>query len=225
MTSGIKQTIMLSRYAVIAFFIYRTVCRNKIERMSVMDFTFLLNDIPITIYECSKRSGIPYSTLSDIIKGKTPIEKASVKNLHSLAETLDMSMDEVYSYMHVPERSDFENFKSETCHVVKELGDTGFIVDTLKSDRIRILYNWGWYPESLYLLAMLDYLSRENGYAQCCDYDDIRSTKLSETVYPASVVAMCLAMGNESAKEEAVRNALPEFLKYNIVESEIRNVI
>ena len=29
----------------------------------------------------------------------------------------------------------------------------------------------------------------------------------------------------ETLKEEAVKHAIPEFLKYNIVESEVRNVI
>ena len=190
-----------------------------------MDFSFLLENDAMSMYECSKRSGIPYSTLSDIIKGKTPIDRVSSGNLHALAEALGYSMDTLYSMMHIPERNDFELFKSATCHKVKQLGDTGFIVETLQSNMIRIMFNWGWFPESLYLLAMLDYLSKLNKIELCSDYDDIRATKLKETVFPASVIAMCLVMGNDNAKADAIEHAIPEFLAYNIVESEVRNVV
>lgn len=68
-----------------------------------MDHTYLLKDGTMSVYECSKRSGIPYSTLSDILKGKTPIDKVSVKNLHALSNTLGYTMNTLYSMMHVSE--------------------------------------------------------------------------------------------------------------------------
>ena len=202
-----------------------TADRGNAERIMIMDFSFLLEEEPMSMYECSKRSGIPYSTLSDIIKGKTPIDRVSAKNLRALADALGYSMDALYSMMHVPERTDFELFKSATCHKVKEMGDAGFIIDLLQSKKIRIMSNWGWFPESLYLLAMLDYLSRVNNIDLCSDYDDLRKTKLKEIIFPASVLALAMVTGSENAKAEALKQAIPEFLKYNIVESEIRNVI
>ena len=72
---------------------------------------------------------------------------------------------------------------------------------------------------------MTDYLRNENGIALCSDYDDIRATRLEEPVFPSSVLAMCAATGNDKSKEDALRKAIPEFLKYNIVESEVRNVV
>ena len=39
----------------------------------------------------------------------------------------------------------------------KEMEDIDFIIDTLEHDKFRRQYQRGWYPESLYLLAMLDY--------------------------------------------------------------------
>ena len=59
-------------------------------------------------------------------------------------------------------RADFENFKSFICHRVKELGDIEFMIQLIESDDIRSFFDRKWYPESLYLLAMLDYLSRLN---------------------------------------------------------------
>ena len=122
-------------------------------------------------------------------------------------------------------QSSFENFKSTVCHRVKEMGDVEFMMDLLDSDAIRTYYDRHWYPESLYLLAMLDYLSRLHGLPQCSDYDDLRRCKLEKPVYPASVLAVSVAAGNDQALQQAEREAIPEFMRFNIVESEVWNVI
>lgn len=59
-----------------------------------------------------------------------------------------------------------------------------FIIDILKENQIRIYWERQWYRESFYLLAMVDYLSRENGLPLCNDYEDIRNCTLSEPLYP-----------------------------------------
>ena len=190
-----------------------------------MDFTFLLDDKKMTIYECSKRSGIPYSTLSDIFKGRTPPEKMNFRTACLLAGSLGVSMENLYKQMHVPERVPFELFKSSACHRLKEYGDKGFICDVLSSGEIRTYYNWKWFPEAFYILALLDFVSRENNVPLCSDYDDIRKQKLPEPVFPLSVLSACCAMNNDEIKTSALREAVPEFLRHNIVESEVRNVI
>jgi hypothetical protein len=63
-------------------------------------------------------------------------------------------------------RAEFETFKSAICHKVKDMGDMDFIIEILESEEIRRLFQKGWYPESLYLLAMADYLCRENDFAR-----------------------------------------------------------
>ena len=112
----------------------------------------------------------------------------------------------------------------DVCHKLKRLGDIDFLIDTLQSNEIRSCYDKKWYPESLYLLAMVDYLSRMNGIALCRDYDDIRKRKLSDILFPSGVLALAASCGNATAKQQAIANAIPEFLRFNIVESEIRNV-
>ena len=122
-------------------------------------------------------------------------------------------------------RSNFELYKSTVCHRVKELGDINFIIETLEKDDIRRYYLKKWYPESLYLLAMLDYISRINVVPLCTRYDDLRRCKLNETIYPASVLAASAVANDEQIKEQSRREAIPEFLRFNIVEGEVRNVV
>ena len=105
------------------------------------------------------------------------------------------------------------------------MGDIDFIIYTLESGDIRTYYEWKWYPESLYLLAMVDYLSRENDVPLDSEYDDIRKCKLEKPVYPASLRAVAVTNGDNNILKRSEKTAIPEFMRFNIVESEVRNVI
>lgn len=132
--------------------------------------------------------------------------------------------NEVRSAEEAQPRLPFEQFKSSICHRVKDLGDIPFIIRLLESNQIRKFYEKKWYPEALYLLAMLDYLSRVNDVPLCKNYNDIRATKLQRPVYPSSVVVMCEAMNSSEPREDCLQEAIPEFLRFNIVECDVRNV-
>jgi len=121
-------------------------------------------------------------------------------------------------------RQSFEVFKSAVCHSVKDIGDISFIIDTLESDTIRKLYQKHWYPESLYLLAMVDYLCKENDLPICAEYNDIRRARLKEPIYPVSILTMCAIFKDDAPKMESLNEAIPEFMRFNIIESEVRNV-
>ena len=121
-------------------------------------------------------------------------------------------------------RPAFETFKSNVCHMVKDKGDLDFLIETLETGKIRELYEKEWYAESLYLLAMADYLSRENDFPLCAEYEDIRRAKLQRTIYPAGILAMCAAFKSDEPKSKSLSEAIPEFLRHNIVEAEVRNV-
>jgi hypothetical protein len=122
-------------------------------------------------------------------------------------------------------RCSFELFKSNVCHRLKEKGDIAFLIETLEKNMIREYYNRKWYLESFYLLGMFDYICRVNNTPICSEYNDLRMQKLQELIYPAGVLLTARVMHDETVKDEAVKNAIPEFLKYNIVESEVRNVV
>ena len=189
--------------------------------MTIQD---VLKQKNMSIYRLAKASEVPYATVNDICNGKAQLERCSAETIYRLAHALDVSMEELLAPCFL-KRSSFENFKSTVCHRVKELGDIDFIMDTLESEDIRTYYERKWYPESLYLLAMLDYISRENDIPLCDDYDDLRRCRLEKPIYPASIRAVSAASKSDSAMERAAATAIPEFRRFNIIENEVRNVI
>lgn len=184
----------------------------------------LLQKQNLTKYRLAKSSGIPYTTVNDICAGRAQLEKCSAETVYKLSKALGVSMESLLEPRMV-KRINFELFKSNLCHRVKELGDIDFIIETLEENNIRSYYNKTWYPESLYTLAMLDYISRVNNVPLCEDYEDLRRCKLQEPIYPAGILSMSSAVKSDYIKEQAMKNAIPEFLKFNIIESEIRNVV
>lgn len=118
-------------------------------------------------------------------------------------------------------RCSFELFKSNVCHWLKEEGDIDFLIQVLESDLIRKYYNRKWYLESFYLLGMLDYISRINDVPMCSEYDDLRQQRMQEIVYPVGVLLTARVLGDESIKEQALKEAIPEILRFNIVRQEV----
>jgi len=178
----------------------------------------------MSVYKLSKASSVPYATCNDIVNGRARLEKCSAETVYKIAQTLNVSMESILSPCFV-KRSSFENFKSAICHRVKELGDIEFIIDTLENQNIRVYFDRKWYPESLYLLAMLDYLSRENHVPLCDEYDDLRRCRLEKTLYPSGVLALSAATKKDDELRYAEVSAIPEFKRFNIIESDVRNVI
>lgn len=191
----------------------------------------IINDIlekeNMSRYRLSKESGVAMTTIVDICSGKADLDKCAAGTLYKIAKALGVTVDlilENNSKDRPDYRCSFETFKSNTCHHVKDKGDLDFIIETLETDEIRNLYERKWYREAFYLLAMTDYLSRINGLPICTNYNDIRSQKLEKPYYPAGIIVSYAATGDESIKEKALANALPEFMHFNIVESEVRSV-
>jgi len=180
----------------------------------------------MTQYKLAQASGLPHTTINDICTRKTKIEKCCAETLYKLAKALGVSMEDLLKgEVTMVSRSTFDVFKSNVCHQVKEMGDIDFVIHALETNRIRRYFDQEWYPESLYMVAMVDYLSRENGLPLCREYDDIRAWKLAEPLFPLSVVMAAAATNNSKWKSESIRDAIPEFMRFNIVESEVRNVV
>ena len=143
----------------------------------------LLEKENMTRYRLSKESGVAMTTITDICSGKADLDKCAAGTLYKIAKVLGVTVDSLLENNSVESsdyRCSFETFKSNTCHNVKDKGDIDFIIETLETDEVRKLYDRSWYREALYLLAMVDYLSRINGLPVCTNYNDIRSKKLEK---------------------------------------------
>ena len=184
-----------------------------------------LREQGITKYRLSKASGVPQATINDICSGKAEIEKCAAGTLYKISKVLGISIEDIIESAKTMYRPAFEVFKSNVCHMVKDLGDIGFIENMLKGDEITVLYKRSWYREAFYLLAMLDYLSDENEIPYCTRYDKLRAQKLETPVYPAGVITISRVMGSDEPLRIAEKNAIPQFRSFNIIENEVRNVI
>lgn len=121
-------------------------------------------------------------------------------------------------------RADFEIFMSNVCQFVKDNDELDFIVTTLQEDEIIRYWNKKWYPEAFYLIAMVDYLSRANEIPLCTKYNEIRSHSLKEPLYPRNVMLAVKFNSELDVKERCRREAIPEFLRFNIIETDVKNV-
>ena len=187
----------------------------------------LLQKENMSRYRLSKESGVAMTTITDICSGKAELDKCAAGTLYKIARVLGVTVDWLLENNKVRSedyRCSFETFKSNVCHHVKDLGDIDFIIEILEKDEIRKLYNRQWHMEALYLLAMVDYLSRLNRLPICTNYNDIRRQKLKKPYFPAGIAVSYAATGDEHIKNEAVANAIPEFMRFNIVESDVHNV-
>ena len=109
-----------------------------------MELMSLLKERQLSVYQCAKESHVPYTTLSDIVKGKTRIEKCTVETIYKLARTLHVTMEELLTDFfnedeNAPNLRDFEIYKSNICHLVKD-----------KGIQIRTYWERQWYRESFY---------------------------------------------------------------------------
>ena len=170
-----------------------------------MTINELMENRNISQYRLSKDSGIAYTTINDICSGKAQLEKCSAETIYRISKVLGVSMEQLIEPC-LEKRNDFELFKSNTCHRLKELGDIEFVIELLEQDSIRKYYKKKWYPESLYLLAMLDYISRLNNIPICTQYDDLRDTKLKQIIYPSSVLVAARVTRNNEVICEKSRN-------------------
>ena len=188
-----------------------------------MTINSILENNNISKYRLAKNSGIPYMTINDICSGKANLADCSAKTIYKLSKELGVSMEELLEPYMLP-RPAFELFKSNVCHKLKSLGDIRFLIDTIESEDIITYYNRSWYPECLYLLAMVDYISRENNIPLCQEYNKYRRLKLKNIIYPSSILTAAAVSENDTIKEKALENAIDEFMRFNIVENEVRNV-
>lgn len=136
----------------------------------------------------------------------------------------DYMNDVSFESVVLSERVSFENFKSNVCHLLKGMGDFNFLRTALLLDIVMKLYQRDWFAETLYMLAMEDYICRKNGIPLYNRYDMLRKMKLNKIIYPSDVYIQYLMTKDETILTDSYNSAIPEFKSFNIVEGEVENV-
>ncbi|MEE0862861.1 MAG: hypothetical protein U0L79_07755 [Lachnospiraceae bacterium] len=178
----------------------------------------------ITLSQLSEKANIPYSTLENIYLNKINISVISPIVIEKLALYFDTTVEIMNKRLAFPKRNSFSWFKSQICHYLKFEGDIPFVLDIVKKDYITALWENKWYPESLYLLAIIDILSKKYKVPLCNKYNFQRTQKLATPLYPSDIICKCLVMNDESYKNEILKVCNKEFLKYNIIEGDIYDI-
>lgn len=120
--------------------------------------------------------------------------------------------------------NDFELFKSNVCQILKSKSSVQFINQIVNEKTVEKYFDQGDYEKSLYLVALVDYLCRRDNIKMINSYEKYRAYKLKDILFPSSVELLSVLLKNDTLKKDALNNAIPEFLHFNIVEGEIENV-
>ena len=166
-------------------------------------------------------TGIAYSTVNYIVNQRTPIEKCTGETIYRIAKYLQISMDHLYEMNKRFTLQDFEVFKSEVTHTVKTKTGITFLLETIQSDTIEQYWARHCRVQALYLLSMVDYLSRINNVPLCSKYNEIRKARIEPMIFPLSV-----KLQTESVDEETIDSSqfIPEFWAHGIAEGDVMNV-
>jgi plasmid maintenance system antidote protein VapI len=76
-----------------------------------------MKDKNISQYRLAKDSGIPYTTIHDICSERAQLEKCSAETVYRISKVLGVSMESLIAPA-LEERTDFEIFKSNVCHIL-----------------------------------------------------------------------------------------------------------
>lgn len=188
----------------------------------------ILDNNNLSVYRLEKKSHISHATLFDIYSEKTNIEKCSSSILHCLAQALKISMDKLYNLLSYNDLSliaydeSFDLFKSNICHELKHIGSKEFIKKYLSNKDIDEYFDKRMYLEALYLLSIVDYLCVENKLPLASNYDNIRLFKLNKLYVSKSIYLLLKA--KQIKISEIYKEAIPSFLKHNIVEANIYDI-
>lgn len=79
----------------ISLTVYRNTDILKIRGEPIMTVMELLKEKGLSRYSLSKKSGVPWATLSDICYGKTSLNRCNARTISKLSHALELSVEEI----------------------------------------------------------------------------------------------------------------------------------
>ena len=187
-----------------------------------MDFKGLLKLKKTTGYSLSKNTGIPYTTINDLINGKTVIQNISLKNALLIADFLQIDVRDLNN-LETIKPVEFRFFRNNLLHELKWNSALVTVDKIIKNREIDLYYKNGKKEYAYYLLALVDYVYRINGIPLYKKrYNSIRQEKLDKPFFVGSDLITFNSV--DEAEKELGITVIPEFRKFNIIEEDIFNV-
>lgn len=187
-----------------------------------MNFRQLLINKNVSGYALSKKTGIPYATISDLLNGKTKIDNISFKNAVVIADSLNMDIKDLLLLDDV-ELIEMRYFRNNVLQDYKRKGFASFLKNIFSSKEIDFYYKNNGLSHALYLLALVDYLCRINNQPiNTKRYNELRTKKLDKPLFIGSDLITFSSI--EEAEKKLGIEVIPEFKKYNIIEEDVFNV-
>lgn len=168
----------------------------------------------ITVYRLSKLSGVPYMTVNDLVNEVADIKEARFSTVVALAGALGVTCEQLYDNSPYSIPKDKDAFVAMAKQRYLDNGKTTFVRKMLKGDEVGFYLERGKLFEARYLLAFLDYLCREMGLPIAKEYKMLRQIRFRKPIFFGESLS-------KSEKEELKAKAIPEFLRANIVETDI----
>lgn len=187
-----------------------------------MTFKELLIKKNITGYGVAKSTGIPYTTINDLINGKTIIQNISLKHAILIADLLNVDV-KLLNNLEKYKPIDFRYFRNNLLSDLKNNNPLSFANRIIKTKEIDFYYKNSAKPYAYYLLALIDYLYRKNGLSVFNGrYNEMRKEKLEKPFFVGSELVDFKTI--EDAEKVLNIKVIPEFKKYNIIEEDVFNV-
>ena len=191
-----------------------------------MNLNAALNERNISQYKLALLSHVPQTTISDICLNKTSLEKCSGITLYNIASSLDITIEDLlFKQIDTIKPQEFDIFKSSICHMIKSKSPKEFIKEIENSNLVSSFFDNSEYAKSFYLIAMADYLCRLESLPKIEKFEKYRKYSLETNLYPASVIIYSKIMDDKNFLKNALKNSIPEFRRFNIIERDIENVI
>lgn len=182
----------------------------------------VLNNKKISAYTLAKETKIPYSTICDLVNGKTSIQNISLKYGLSIADYLKMDPKDLLKLTTV-ELIDFRYFRNNLLHDLKRTDPSVFVNRLISRKEIDFCVKNNGLDRALYLLALIDYLCRQYQIEINPNrYSTLRKEKLDKPLFPGSELVHFDTI--EDAERQLGITVLPEFRAFNIIEEDVWNV-
>ena len=199
----------------------------------------LMNEHCMTRADLSMMSGVPDSTLRDILSGKAQIDHCEAATIYSIADALGTTVEDALDhYWDECLGADDEECERKALHdghtllifystvdklvQLRLFAEDSLLAASFNSETyIDYFFDNGFYREAFFLLGLTDYLNRKLGMKTNPRFDAYRGYRLDCPVYSLSTLEEYDDPEElKNAKTYAEAYAIPELAAFNIFMTE-----